>query len=169
MNIHSGFDASARRFSEAGVTLVELLLTIVILGTVAIAALAGVTQAIASSASHRSMTTASMILRNYAEQLKAPDGQYVYVPCATSSTYPAYRPVQPPNTGIITTSVTQIRYWDGRRRSDVQPEAGFTTTCSTDNGVQEITLEVTVNDGGVRTATETMVVFKRDARQDRRS
>ena len=59
-----GKETDRSRFSEAGDTLVEVLLSIVILGIAATALLTGFAVAITSSANHRDLTTLDSSVRN---------------------------------------------------------------------------------------------------------
>jgi Tfp pilus assembly protein PilV len=60
-----------RRTSEAGETLVEVVIAIVILGAVVSAMLAAIATSAMSSKSHRDLVTADAVLRNYAEATKS--------------------------------------------------------------------------------------------------
>ena len=91
----------ARR-AESGETLVELMITIVVVGLGVVAILGAIWTALRISDYHRKTTNADVVLRNYAEVLKSNSaavpvgaGNYdaSYRPCdvlGTSGTYPTY-------------------------------------------------------------------------------
>src|SRR5437868_3637825 len=61
---------TSHRHHETGDTLVEILITIVIIGITAIAAFYAISVGAASSKTHRDAVTADSALRNYAEAVK---------------------------------------------------------------------------------------------------
>jgi Tfp pilus assembly protein PilV len=141
-----------RRRGERGETLVELLVTIVILGSAIIALVAGVATAIASSDSHRQEATAEGVIRSFAERVQDPT-DVPYVSCALVSTYPASPPGFTLPAGWPSASITAISY--------LQADATFGPTCpSPDLGAQQLTLQVT-SPHSVHGTTETLVIVKR--------
>jgi type II secretory pathway pseudopilin PulG len=73
-----------RHRNEAGETLVEIVLTIVLIGLTVGALLAGIGTAAAASKQHRDLATADTVMRSYAEATK----QAVRTQCtATSGSY----------------------------------------------------------------------------------
>lgn len=137
--------------AEEGVTLIELLVTIAILGTAFVTLVGGMTTAVIASDIHRKEATAGAAVRSYAEDVKAA----TYVSCATASSYaPAAVSYSAPTS--FTASVTGVAYWVP---SPSDPNTGsFATTCSTDRGVQRLTLQVVSAD---QRATELVTVLKR--------
>ena len=71
-----------RHRNEAGETLVEIVLTIVIVGLAVAALLAGLGTAASASKSHRDLATADVVMRDYAEATKA-----IVRTCTPGSTY----------------------------------------------------------------------------------
>jgi prepilin-type N-terminal cleavage/methylation domain-containing protein len=141
-----------RRPDERGETLVELMVTIVIVGI----AIVGLTGALAASfrfsTRDRTLADAESILVSYAEQLKALD----YEPCGGATepyedtaplALPAapgrdvhYADAVPPSTDITNAylvKVDAVRYWNGQTSP-----ADYQLTCPNDGdpGLQEITL-----------------------------
>jgi len=153
----------ARR-TEAGETLVEVLMTITIIGIAFVAVFGAIFTALRVSDYHRKTTTADVVLRNFAEVVKQPAGAYAYAPCTTAGaavSYPAYSPAAPH--ADYTASVTKIRYLSGY--------AGRTPTWSDtcvvpDLGVQELTLEAKSPADPAVQGDEQVVVLKRDATGD---
>lgn len=116
---------------DAGETLTELLVTVVILGI----AVAGLTGALLTSGKastlHRQQALTQNALRAWAEQV----GAAAYADCATTSGFGAPSPALP--TGL-TAAVTGVQYWNG---------TSFATSCGTDTGVQKVTLRITAANG----------------------
>jgi type II secretory pathway pseudopilin PulG len=166
----------ARR-SESGETLVELMITIAIMGVSIVAILGAIWTSIRISDYHRKTTDADVVLRNYAEVIKSnsaavPVGaasyDASYRPCevlGTSGTYPTYTPPAP-NASYVAT-VESIQYLNGydsttnaptwRAQSSGCPAGG-------DQGLQQLTLKVTgpTSDPAVH-GTETVTILKRNA------
>jgi hypothetical protein len=151
------------RFGEAGETLVEVLMTITIIGVAFVAVFGAIFTALRVSDYHRKTTTADVVLRNFAEQVKAPLGAYQYVPCTApgGTSYPAYTPPEPHED--YTATITQIRYLSGYA-SDAPT---WSTTCpGTDLGAQELTLQAKSPSDPAVEGDERVVVIKRDAAGD---
>lgn len=134
----------ARR-AERGETLVEILVTIAVVGITLTGIFGGIALAVRSSGDQQGRATAETVVRDEAEALLSPT--IVYVPCATTS---GYRSSYTPPSGW-TASVTAVQYWDGKT------PAGWLATCpSPDNGLQRITVTATRG-----TVTESVDVLKR--------
>jgi type II secretory pathway pseudopilin PulG len=133
------------RKDQRGETLVEILVTIAVVGITLTGILGGIALAVSSSGQQQGRGTAETVLRDEAEALASPS--VAYVPCATPSSY--HPPYAPP--AGWTASISTVRYWNG------QTPAGWLTTCpSPDAGLQRLTL--TATDGNV---TETVDVLER--------
>ncbi len=115
---------------DRGETLIELLITIAIMGIAVVAILGAVLTAVGASSLHRSQVTAVNDLRSAAETLSrtAATG---YTPCATSAQVATGLP---PGGGV---TVAGVRYWNG---------SAFGSSCSagSDQGLQQVTLQVTL-------------------------
>jgi prepilin-type N-terminal cleavage/methylation domain-containing protein len=141
---------------DAGVTLVELLVTVVILGVVFVAILGGMATGMVVSDLHRKQATAETIIRSYAEAVKpAP-----YTVCAGTAAYAASAVGYSVPAGLRPTyavSVAAVRYWQpgGSTGSFV---SSLGSCPGSDNNLQSVTLRVVSTDG--RDA-ETMQVVKR--------
>jgi prepilin-type N-terminal cleavage/methylation domain-containing protein len=144
---------------DAGVTLVELLVTVAILGIAFVAVIGGMTTSIMGSDIHRKQATAETVLRNYAEALKPTTTPYTA--CATPTTA-AYAPA---TLGVVapsgyTASIADVEYWDGNPTplQFVSSLGSCGDPTPTDNGMQRISLQVTSSDGR---ATERIAIVKR--------
>jgi type II secretory pathway pseudopilin PulG len=156
---------SAPGGAEAGETLVEILVTVAVIGIAFVAILGGLWTAIRVSDYHRKTTTADVILRNFAEQVKERSGTYAYRPCV-GGTSPDYDPWVPPAPdSSYAATVVARRFLTGY--SSGQPT--WSDTCpATDLGAQELTLRVSGPNGPGTAAqvrgSESVVIVKRDAR-----
>ncbi len=140
-----------RSGSERGETLIELLITVMILGTAVVALVGGLVLAVRVSAMHREQATAGAAVRAFAEALQShvaatPTG---YLDCADETAYDGIYTGAP--AGYVP-EVTAVAYWNG---------AAFVSTCTTDTGVQRVSLRVTSQN-----ASETLdVVLRKPCRQ----
>lgn len=133
------------RTDQRGETLVEILVTIAVVGITLTGILGGIALAVSSSGDQQGRATAETVLRDEAEALA--NASVAYVPCATTS---SYQPSYTPPAGW-SASITTVRYWDAKT------PAGWLASCpAPDAGLQRLTL--TATDGRV---TETVDVLKR--------
>ena len=125
----------APRDSEAGFTLIEVLIALTILMIAVVAIVLTMGASIVASDVHRKLVTEDAIVRSYAEGLSAT----AYVDCATPSTaqYSAASllPALAGPWSSYTASITQIRYWNGDN------PATYASSCTADKGAQVITVE----------------------------
>jgi type II secretory pathway pseudopilin PulG len=139
--------------SEGGETLLELLVSVTIMGTAFVAIIAGFGTTLMATDVHRQAATAETVIRSYAERMQDPV-DVPYVDCATTSSY-----ADPPGFSLPTpdwsASVTKVLAWQG----DTPPT--FAAACpAAGAGLQQLTLEVR-SPAGVHQATETIVIVKR--------
>lgn len=142
--------------SDAGVTLIELLVTVAILGIAFVAIVGGMMTSIVGSDLHRKQATSETVLRSYAEAAKA---QTSWTGCsATTATYsPAAVGLTVPSG--YSASATAVQFG-----STTLTGASYTTTwggsgtCTGDTAPQLITLQVRSTDGR---ATESLEVIRR--------
>ncbi|MCA1833694.1 MAG: type II secretion system protein [Actinomycetota bacterium] len=131
-----------RRYQrDDGLTLVELIVTVSILGIAFLAVVGGMTTSILASDIHRKESTAGAALRSYAEVVKTT----AYSNCSTNYS-PAYTP--PAN---FTPTITGIKYWNDATGT-------WLALCAADSGIQLVSLQVTSSDSR---AVETLDVVKR--------
>lgn len=123
---------------ERGETLLELVVAIAILGVAVVAIASGIAVSVVVSGTHRDQANAGAYLHNYAEQVSAD-----YTGCGASL------PSLTAKTGFQAPSLS-VKYWTGT--------AFGPSTCSTDPGVQQVTITVTSVDGRV---TESLIVIVR--------
>jgi type II secretory pathway pseudopilin PulG len=116
---------------ETGETLIELLVSVVIMGTAVVVLLGGLATSIRLSVIHREQAVAGAQVRAFAEAVETAvaASPSAYVACAGTA---AYGGVYTPLTGY-TSQVTEVRYWSG---------SAFDASCTTDSGVQRVTLSV---------------------------
>ncbi|MER7002916.1 prepilin-type N-terminal cleavage/methylation domain-containing protein [Dactylosporangium sp. NPDC000555] len=132
--------------NDRGETLIELLVTVVIVGVAVVALVGGIATSIRMSDIHRKQAQAGAYLRTYAETIE----YYVtvsgkYTPCGTYNDVsfdhdPAYEP-----------KITGVRYWNSS-------SSAFATVCTSDSGIQKVSLKVSTKDN---TVTETLDIIIR--------
>ena len=146
-----------RSDDDRGETLIELLVTVVILGTAVVAIVAALATGIMVSDIHRKQATAGAAVRAFAEtlerQVAAPSGPNPtgYVDCATNASYAGSYTAP---TGY-TATVVAVKFWTG---TAFAPAAGPCTSPAVDTGVQLVSLKVDSADGR---ASETLDVVLR--------
>lgn len=141
------------RNHENGETLLELLVSVAIMGTAFVAILAGIGTTLIATDSHRQQATTEAVLRSYAERILDPT-DVAYVACATTANYASPTGFSLPATGW-SASVTSVL----ARQGDSPPT--FAASCpSPDKGLQQLTLRVQ-SPAGQHRATETVVIVKR--------
>jgi type II secretory pathway pseudopilin PulG len=111
-----------RHRDESGETLIEVVLTIVLIGLAVGALLAGLGTAAAASKQHRDLATSDTVMRSYAEATK----QAVRSQCVAGSTTYAVSYTPPPG---------------------YAPPTGAGTTCPAADATQSLDLVVTDPDG----------------------
>jgi prepilin-type N-terminal cleavage/methylation domain-containing protein len=135
---------------EAGFSLVEVLITVVIVGIAFAAILGGMVTSIVVSDVHRKQASSDALARSAAEALK--DQAVAYVNCAAPNDYASALPPAPGGYGV---SVSSVQYWDGTSSDPVS----FSESCpSPDKGMQLITVVAGSGDGR---ASETVEFVKR--------
>jgi type II secretory pathway pseudopilin PulG len=134
--------------AERGETLLELVVSIAILGVCVIAIGSGVAMSVRLSAIHRNQATASAFLHNYAETV-----QSSYQACS-GATPPDYVSGLPVPTGFDPPTAS-VNYWDS-----TAVQFGTDGACpSADPGLEQVTLYLQTTDQSV---TESLVVVVRD-------
>jgi len=139
---------TARERGEAGYTLSEVLIAVVIRGVAVVAIVGSLGSSLFVSRAHRDIVTSDALVRRYAEQIT----NTAFVNCAT--TYPNM-------TGVpagYTVSITSIRHADG----SVSPNSWGTNDaahCPPTNEVQLITVQAQRTSGG--TGVQHLQIVKR--------
>lgn len=133
MTRQSGQPRASR--GDAGETLIEILVTLMVIGVGVTAILGGFLVAVSSSTLSRSQAHVQAALRSWAESLTATtDGignPYHYVDCAGTGDFPA--PTSMP--AGYTAQVTSVAYWNGSDWSSACP-------LGADQGVQRVRITI---------------------------
>lgn len=140
--------------AEDGVSLVEVVVAVAILGLAVVALLGGLGTAVRGSDIHRSQATGETVVRSAAERVKDPG--VAYLPCAGVAAAGAYVDGLSVPAGFAV-SVAGVRVWDEASGAFVAPSA-LASCPSNDAGVQLVTVSVVAGDGR---ASETLDVVKR--------
>ncbi|MDQ6524550.1 type II secretion system protein [Nocardioides sp. LHD-245] len=136
--------------SDAGATLIEVLVALSILSIAAVAILAGVEMSIKTSDIHRKQSTGGAYVRNYAEAVQAYVADDNYVPCAGAGAYAAAVIGFDVPAGYSATQEASVPL-RGDGSEDGCPGG--------DSGVQRLTLRMRSDDGR---STEVLTVVVRD-------
>jgi len=137
------------RSTEAGETLVETLITVVLLGLLATGIVGAFASVITVSNFDAETAGAEAVVRTYAQAWQ----RRAYVDCTAGSSanpYSGKPPGYSPPAGY-TAAVSAVRFWDGTSSSP----AAFVTTCAAggDAGLQELVVSVTPTDAPATTLT----------------
>ncbi len=135
--------------SERGDTLVEIMVAVLIMGIAVVAVLAGVAVSIRMSDVHRKQSQAGAFIRDFAEAVEnaVQASPTAYVNCAAAGAYDSY--YTSPSASFVVATPTPVKYWTG---------STFGTTCTTDTGVQQLSLRINSSDNLV---SETLVIIIR--------
>jgi len=141
-----------RSAKERGESLLELLIAVAIMGIAVVAIMAGLTTSILMSDIHRKQTAAAAGVRTYGEALENYIAGSGYTTCAGASTgtsgpYAASTVGYSVPSGYSVTATAALS-WTGSAWG----------TCSTDSGLQKVTLRVVSSDSR---ASETLDVILR--------
>jgi type II secretory pathway pseudopilin PulG len=136
---------------DRGETLVELLVTITVMGVTVVAILGSIAVTIMLSATHRKQAAVGTYVRSFAEAVETKVATTTYKPCAQPADYASVAPSLPSG---YTSSVTAVTYWNG------SSFVGSLASCpGTDQGVQRVTVRVATSDNKV---VETLDVIVRE-------
>jgi type II secretory pathway pseudopilin PulG len=136
-----------------GETLIELLVSMTILGITVVALVGGIGTSIVVSDLHRKQAVAGVVVRSYAEAIESSVDAATssYASCASTATYATPANFTAPSG--YTASVTGVAYWTG---------TGY-GVCSAGVGVQKLTLSIRSNDSR---ATETLdLIIRKPCRE----
>lgn len=146
------------RTNENGLTLIELLVTVVIMGLTFVIILGGMSTAILGSDVHHRQVTADAVLRSAADMVRSDETDYE--DCATTYDFLDVDPA-----GYTRAPVTVVGYWDSSSNKFESPVAYNCTLIEpapsgskNDNGLQLLELSVTAS---ARSVTEKMQIVKR--------
>lgn len=130
---------------DAGETLVELLVAVVIVGIAVVGLLAGLLVTLDASTLHREQALSQNAARAWAEQVSAS----TYTDCATPASFAPPSPALPSG---YTATVTAVQYWTG---------TSFASSCSGDTGIQRVTLRIAATNSPSPTVTQSLDVVVR--------
>jgi len=137
--------------TEAGTSLVEVLMTVAILGIAIVSIVAAMGTSIVGTDHHRKQAQAHTVLLSAVDAVKS-QSTNPYQSCATVSSYTPSSGVTLPSgwsTSVI--SVTSVTYWNG---------STFAATCpAADAKLQLVDVAVSTPDGR---ATESVAIVKRN-------
>jgi prepilin-type N-terminal cleavage/methylation domain-containing protein len=133
-----------RHDRESGVTLIELVVTVVIMGIAFVVIVGGMGTAILGADVQRQRAGADLAIRTAAETV-------AYQECAAS--------YSPPASAGFSVTVTRVTYWDAVTNSFVASLPTCAENPPTDGGLQLVDLAVTSTTG--RQTSETLQVVKR--------
>lgn len=145
---------SRRGRDESGETLIEVMASVVLMGTAIVAILAGLFTAVVTSDLHKRQTRAANEVTNAIEAIQ----RATYLPCG-GPTAPDYSSALPAMPAGYTASITSTQYLQSSTAAD--PTWGACP--GTDQGEQKITVSVSQGTGG-RAVKETIVYVKRNTR-----
>ncbi len=140
----------ARQGRQAGETLVETLLSVILLGLLGAGIVTAMASVISVSDFDARQSAAETVLRSYAQAWS----RAAYVPCTASQTTNPYTAVVPPGfaapTGY-TATISGTRFWNGTSSTPVT----FVATCPAtgDAGLQSLNLRVAPPRGPAQTLT----------------
>ena len=157
---------------QSGETLLELLITIVLLGTGIIAILSGLLTLVQTSELTANSTQASLLVQSYAEQLEQPmnasTNLTTYLPCSPgapqSATVTAYNTTYPatglPNTNW-TVQVVHVDFPTHAIQSQATPDWNDICPATGDIGFQRLYIEAYANTAN-HPDKEQLVIVKRN-------
>jgi type II secretory pathway pseudopilin PulG len=124
---------------QAGESLLEIIITIMIMGLAIPAVVGAVMAAVGSSSQDRRQVQAQQLLTSWSETIAKAntDTSYAAGSCASPSFYStgSFAPTPAPPTGFQV-SVVSVRYWTA---------GAFAAACAGDEGVRQLQLRVTAD------------------------
>lgn len=144
-----------RSRSEAGTTLIELLVAVAIMGIAFVTILGGIGTAIIGSDYQRRDATSGVVLTSAAEKIVA--DTMPYKPCAQPADY--QDPTPSPSGFIV--AVNEVLFWDGVSDGASRFVALSPCAATADKGIQLIKLTLTPPAGPRANDVEFLEVVKR--------
>ena len=146
-------DARPALADDRGESLLEVLVAVSIMGIAMVAIVGSLVTGILVSDVHRKQATAGAAVRDYGEAIENAVAGGGYVPCATAASYASPAGFAIPAGYSKSVVAGSMRYWNG---------SGWQTGCTTDIGLQQLTLQVASTDG--RASERIVVVLRRPCR-----
>jgi hypothetical protein len=135
------------RYDEAGDTLVEILLALIVLGLASVALLIAFSTSISASATHRKLATSDIVLSAVSQQAIASINSQLllFQSCQSLAYFQANVPMTVPiqYSASYTVQLTSVQYWNTTSASFGLPEV-----CTAQNIDQPVEVTVTVTDNG---------------------
>lgn len=142
----------SRGRNDQGETLVEVLVTVVILSLAGVAILAGLELSVKSSDLGRKQANGGSYVRSIAEAIQDSINAGGYQGCAPANAY---------ITTAVKTKAGLPSSYRATHTTALQWNGTSWATCSTDNGSQQVTLTVKSPGSGAHFATETLTLSLR--------
>lgn len=136
---------------QSGMTMVEILVAVSILGIAVVGIVSSLSTASLASDYHRKQATGDTVMKSFAEVLQQRAQSFAYANCTTVAHYNAVPLSWTPEPGY-TATVTGVQYGHG------PSPWTFNGTCTSDEGLQKLSLRVTSGDGR---DTETLDILVR--------
>jgi type II secretory pathway pseudopilin PulG len=146
-------DARPALADDRGESLLEVLVAVSIMGVAMVAIVGSLVTGILVSDVHRKQATAGAAVRDYGEAIENAVAGGGYVPCATAASYASPAGFVIPAGYSKSVVAGSMRYWNG---------SGWQTGCTTDIGLQQLTLQVASTDG--RASERIVLVLRRPCR-----
>jgi len=154
--------ASRSDRSEAGTTLIELIITVAIMGFAMLALMGGIGTSIIFATVQRQDATAGMVLTSAAESIVADADPNRYRACATTADYT----IPPSSSPGYPVTVSSVAFWEPTSnrfvaRTGVPSCDPASPGYPADSGLQRIELSVTSSTGSRAPQVEVLQVVKR--------
>ncbi|GAA1589352.1 MULTISPECIES: type IV pilus modification PilV family protein [Kribbella] len=150
---------------ERGESLLEVLIAVAIMGIAVVALMAGLTTSIMMSDIHRKQATTGEYVRDYAEAIESAltsstctsstPAAGCYKACSAGSWYENPAGFSVPTGYSRSVVAGSSKYWNG---------TSWQSTCGTDTGVQQVTVQVASSDG--RASERIVVVLRKPCRME---
>ncbi|HEY6797710.1 MAG TPA: hypothetical protein VI248_23795 [Kineosporiaceae bacterium] len=141
----TGGAATTRGPDDRGETLLELVISLCIIGIAVVAVLAAVRLAVDASSFDQRRVEAKSALRSWSETIAARVTDASYLPCASASAFAAAFGYDGPARTGYTASVAQVQYWNGTAFTSGSGGGGA-CVAGDDTGTQRVLLRMTVAD-----------------------
>ncbi|GAA2330583.1 prepilin-type N-terminal cleavage/methylation domain-containing protein [Dactylosporangium salmoneum] len=139
--------------NDRGETLIELLVTVIIVGVAVVALVGGIATSIRMSDIHRKQAQAGAYVRAFGEAIVNSVRTGVpttYTACAGMLTYWTAYPAHPDGGTAYIPAITGVKYWNPTSKA-------FEASCITDSGVQKVSLKVSTSDNKVAETLDVII------------
>ncbi|MEV6928365.1 prepilin-type N-terminal cleavage/methylation domain-containing protein [Dactylosporangium sp. NPDC051485] len=139
--------------NDRGETLIELLVTVIIVGVAVVALVGGIATSVRMSDIHRKQAQAGAYVRAFGEAIEnsvSTGAPTKYTACAGTATYSTAYPAHPDGGTAYTAAITAVTYWNPTSNA-------FAASCTTDSGVQKVSLKVSTSDNKVAETLDVII------------